>query len=265
MRKTWFGLSATAMLLCLPGQSLSKPLFEPTSFRLSISNQRSTLHLYNNEDFVVRWQAQIVRWDLDDNGIDRLEAADTISVAPGSLELAPGSGGTLVIEAEDLRQGELEGAYRIVLTSGPIGNGLVNTTYNYSLPIFIEPKYESFSSLSEVSNSEPGKLKITISNDGNVHQFIERIIVEGRDDNGGNIFESEIRGWYLLPQRKRSYILSLSKDDCPKTTSLVTKVILRGGHEQRKSDAVELICTSETAYTGFERTGSQMTPVPENK
>jgi P pilus assembly chaperone PapD len=238
-------------------------LFDPTTFYLSDSEPKATLRIFNNEDFPIRWTASLVRWRSDEEGNDKLQQTDEIAIEPSLIELLPHAGGALEIEATKNLQDDVEGTYRVIMTSSEIRNGQVAVTYSYSLPIFIRPKVSIERRPNLSLRTMPGELRLTVHNDSNVHEFVDSVKVEGYSLAGLKIFNLDQSGMYILPKSDRTYTLAVSERDCTNISGIALKIELRNKDVLSEDHPVSMTCRIGSPETGFKKAGSVARAVPK--
>ncbi|MFO7982446.1 MAG: fimbria/pilus periplasmic chaperone [Desulfuromonadales bacterium] len=191
-------------------------------------NQRSdVVRLINEGSEKVSLQIQATEWMQDENGEDLYVPSKDLIFFPKILTVEPK-------EERVLRAGirspavQREKTYRLFIEEIPEASRAdatqVSINIRFGLPVFVEPLQKQ--AQAEISSLElkAGKIAAEISNTGNVHFRINKIIVHGLDAEGREIFRKEKQGWYLLAEASRHHELDLPADGCSRSATLLLEV-----------------------------------------
>ncbi|NIJ68326.1 fimbrial biogenesis chaperone [Xanthomonas sp. 60] len=137
------------LLLCAPTSHALE--LRPTTLELAPGQVQTELWLVNDHHNAWEGRLRVYRWDQD-NGVDRLQATDTLIASPTHALLPPGTRQKvrLVMTAPPPAGRPIEQAFRVLIE--PAAPGLAR----YSLPLFVS-----------TARSAPGALSARLERTGN--------------------------------------------------------------------------------------------------
>jgi P pilus assembly chaperone PapD len=231
-----------------------KPLYSPTSFTFDGSTDQALLELFNNDSTPLVWTAKILRWDLDDAGVDHFFETSDFVIESQTIVLPPKSGRTVKIKPNGKPASASEQTYRLLLTTERQEASDFRVTYNHTLPIFLTAKKRYVArSLSNISSS-PNRMEISVSNDGSDHAYLETISVRAFDKSGYTLYNIKESGWYILSGRARTYQVMLSEVDCRNQSEVQIAAKFRDGTDVSKNISSLPSCeNSQISRTGFSK------------
>lgn len=213
-------LSATTILvLCLLPASSFAGEWQVIPIRLDFDKEikSGVLTVKNRGDETLNIQIKAFAWSQDNEGKDQyIESADLIYLP----KIA-----TVDKESEQVIRTGLkfpatsrEKSYRLFVEEIPKPRKAESSTIaiaiRFGVPIFVKPiKEESAGEVTALTLSK-GRLDARITNSGNVHFNIASLTVSLRDAKGGEIYSTDVKGWYLLSGASRLYSVPIPSEAC---------------------------------------------------
>ncbi len=164
------------------------------------------------------FQLKAFAWSQDEQAKDKyLETADLVFF-PKLFAVEPG-GAQVIRIGTKLPFPEREKTYRLHIEQMPgknRGEGIqVSLLIRFELPVYLEAEQERISGeLADVTVAA-GSVRALVRNTGNTHFRIEKTLVRGYNAEGGEIFNSENTGWYLLAGVARPFEITVPEGVCP--------------------------------------------------
>lgn len=199
----------TATLICLLlgtcGRSEAVKLaFNPTLLEVSTNRSPTTSTQVTNQDSEpMDFTAEVLKWTQKD-GQDVLEPSRDVVVSPQKFVVLPGRSQTVRV-AVRLRGGDLDSAYRLVLTAvpkapkpGPANaaeqiTNTVLTNYAFRIPLFVTNS-RTHSNLSFTLNRQSAVTTLGIINSGNGVAILRNIALSSAAG------KKVLGNTYVLPQ-----------------------------------------------------------------
>ena len=198
-------------------------------------DDRSTtavLTLMNEGEDKITVQLNAKSWDQDDQGTDNYSETRDIVFFPKILEVEPATERIIRIGYQGEATPAREATYRIFLQELPVtkpGEMALKFAITLSIPIFIQPSMERRDVAIEEVSQRPGQLRVKVRNGGNTHVVVNGITLKGLDVAGQEVFLSEVRGWYLLSNKSKTYELQIPEDGCSQAAEIEVEVQAGGG------------------------------------
>jgi fimbrial chaperone protein len=150
-------------------------------------------------------------WTSSDSS-DPGQPTDDIIASPSIFTIAPGQ--TQLVRLGPVRDltGDVEHTYRLVATEIPPPNptGTVQTILRMRLPVFVAPHTIAALPLTwHVVRTDPGRLLVRATNDGNVHQRIRLL----RVTSGSRVLFDAVVAAYVLARQSRDWSIPLKAGD----------------------------------------------------
>ncbi len=198
-----------ALLLAATGfapASPALPRWHITANRLDVAagNLAADFTIANDDRINERFEVTAYSWNQHDGTDTRRIDVDDVLIFPRLVELAPG-------ESTRVRVGVLrtdpsvEADYRIAVEQlfdpQPNRSG-IHFLLAYNLPLFIAPERRIFNARIVGISARSRRLRITVSNDGNVHAFMATAVVRWRGASS-----TYRQPFYVLPHRTMAFTL----------------------------------------------------------
>jgi len=236
----------TLFLAAAPGAAFGGSLkVVPVRVYLDGPSSTAVLTLTNNGPDGITVQIGAKSWEQDEQGQDQYHETRDIVYFPRILELEPSSERIIRIGYQGPRVLESEGAYRLFLQELPLtgsGEQVLKLVLTLSIPVFVKPSVERTSFAIKPLEQAQGQLSVNVANEGNTHVLLDRITVRGLDSASRQAFSTEARGWYLLPDRSRTYELVVPQTGCSQAQKI--QIELRAGSQTATTvvDSVASLC-----------------------
>jgi len=231
MMKRIMSWTLAAFLTAIPFGVLAGSL-KVVPIKLSFDDRSATavLTLTNEGAEKVTVQLEAKSWDQDDRGMDNYSETSDIVFFPKILVVEPAADRIIRIGYQGERTPAREKTYRIFLQELPVtkpGEMALKFTITFSIPIFVQPNIQHGDVVLEEVTQERGQLHVKVRNDGNTHVVVNGIEVMGLDVAGLQVFSKEMRGWYLLSNRSKTYELPIPESGCTQAAKI--EVAMRAG------------------------------------
>ena len=223
----------------------------PIKVFLDDRSTTASLTLTNEGEENVTVQLHAKSWDQDDQGIDIYAETDDIVFFPKIVTLEPATERIIRVGYQgDSTQGS-EKTYRLFVQELPVsdpGEMTLRFAITFSIPIFVMPAVRSRDfSITDVSQ-ERGGLRVAVSNAGKTHVSVEEVRARGLDTAGYQVYSTELRGWYVLSGKTKTYELTIPEDGCSKATAIEVEMKAGGRIVTNRLDAnVETCETADDA------------------
>jgi len=202
----------------------------PTRVDLAGRNANTLLTLRNESDTPIRFEITTSKWTQSDAGEIQLAPTDEILFFPALVTLGPKESKKVRIAATATPSAQ-EKTYRIFFEELPPletpedqGPASVRILTKMGIPIFVAPEKR----VVQAAISEPvlagGKVTFDVTNGGTVRYSIFNVKILGLDSEGGQLFEKEQSGWYVLAGGKRTYDVPLTPEETQSLKSLRIEV-----------------------------------------
>ncbi|MDD5223619.1 MAG: fimbria/pilus periplasmic chaperone [bacterium] len=167
-------------------------------------------------------QLSIFNWKQDNKANDVYEPTENIIITPKILTLKKGEERVIRVGYVKYSE-EKELSYRIYLEEisaekpGVMG---LKMLLKVGIPIFITSAKEKPAGVIEGVEIQNGKIKANVKNNGNSHLFLTSIKAVGDDGNGKDLFQQDLKGWYLLPGVSKTYLFDIPGNVCRKLKTI---------------------------------------------
>lgn len=254
MRKKRITNWAVALFLtAIPFAVLASSL-RVTPIKVTFDDQSTTavLKLMNEGDGKITVQLDAKSWDQDDQGADSYTDTRDIVFFPKILEIAPATERIIRIGYQGNTALAIEKTYRVFVQELPIakpGEAALTFAMTFSIPIFIRPDVERNDVIIEDVNSRHGQVRVTVRNDGNTHVMVDHIKLKGLDAAGREVFSNEMRGWYLLSNKNKTYEVPIPTDGCKQAAKIEVTMQAGSNTAATSIDAVAGQCGTNDRAT----------------
>jgi fimbrial chaperone protein len=224
MKKRIASWAVALLLTAIPFAVLASSL-RVTPIKLTFDEQSTTavIKLMNEGDGNITVQLDAMSWDQDDQGADNYTDTKDIVFFPKILEIAPTTERIIRIGYQGDTAPAIERTYRIFVQELPVtkpGEAALTFAMTFSIPIFIRPGAERNDVTIEDANSQHGQVRVTVRNGGNTHVIVNHIKLKGLDAAGQEVFSNEMRGWYLLSNKSKTYEVPIPIDGCKQAAEI---------------------------------------------
>ncbi|MSN26082.1 MAG: fimbria/pilus periplasmic chaperone [Geobacter sp.] len=210
-------------------------------------NRTERLTLKNESDRPLVLLIKPYLWTQGADGADRYEEISDLIIFPKVLTILPGEERAVRIgigAAPTL----VEKAYRIYLEEQPSKDdqtsqgAVARVLMRIGIPVFVQPlKHEPILSFTEMAIARNG-LHLTLANSGNSFAMAEQILVRGLDAKGTELFSKVLGGFYLLAGTRRTFDVTLPKEQCAAVTRLTANTRNNGTDIHKALDTISGVC-----------------------
>jgi fimbrial chaperone protein len=197
-------LAATMLSSALPASAGAFNV-KPIRVFLSKDTDSTVLTIENQDQRVLRLQVRAFAWSNDRQGQPVLTPSDDLIVFPTLVDINP-------MEHRSIRIGfsgtaaAKELTYRIALDEMPSLESQLSRSKQPGLevrtritvPVFFSPLISTTKAQIDDLSLNKGVVRVSFSNQGNVHATVSKAEIIGRDSSGSTVFEKSINGWYVL-------------------------------------------------------------------
>jgi fimbrial chaperone protein len=206
----WFFLS-WIMLFVLISNTYAEYSFDKTRIILSSKKAVDTIKLSNvGKDTPINIQTQVLLWEQN-NGNDVYKQTKDLIVAPPMVKIPIGKTQIMRLGWRSPRPLTQELAYRFILndlTPYKVKPNTVLMRLKINMPVFIKPDNPIVQAQWKVRRSGSSAVNITVTNTGNVHIQVLKIVLTNANNE---VIASQPSNFYLLPAQSKQGSLSLAK------------------------------------------------------
>lgn len=199
--------------------------FSITPIRIFFDERAKTsaLNVTNESGEGLTLQLKVFAWQQDEEGKDVYTPTEDIIFFPKIFELEK-QGNKLVRLGTEVPFGSREKTYRLYLEELPEPHEQKTTAVRIlmrvGVPIFIQPLNPEVKGRIEAAVLQKGSLSFRVRNEGNTHFIIKKILVQGLDEAGGQLFTTEAGGGYLHGDTTRGFAVEIPADGCLQAKTL---------------------------------------------
>lgn len=172
----------------------------PIRLDLSRKAKSGVITVRNTGDEILQVSVMAKEWLQDEAGKDQYADTANLIFFPKVLQIKPNSERVIRvgIKAPAIKQEQTFRLYIKEAVSPLKRSSQVAVALQFGAPIFIQPLEENIAG--EISDIEltDGKINFSVKNLGNTHFRTTRIDVIGKDASGQQLFNQELKGWYVL-------------------------------------------------------------------
>lgn len=203
-----FSLAASA--------SASAGDFAVSPIRLDFDRATKTgvITISNDGEDSLQVQMKAFEWTQDADGKDKYEETDDLIFFPRIATVGKGER-RLLRTSYKIPATDRQKTYRLFIEEipgpqkTPAQGAQIAVAVRFGVPIFLKPLKEEVRGEVESVKYADGKLNVRIKNSGNTHFFINNIQLRSQD----KVTEDQ-KGWYLLNGAARTYIFTLTPQNC---------------------------------------------------
>lgn len=220
----------------------------PISLDLSPKVKSGVITIKNTGDEVLQVSVVAKKWLQDQTGKDQFEDTSNLIFFPKVLQVKPNSERVIRVgvKAPAIKQ---EQTYRLYIKEAvppSKRSSQVAVALQFGAPIFIQPLEESIvGEINDIQISN-GKINFSVQNLGNTHFRTKRVEVIGKDGSGQQVFDQELKGWYVLAGATQYHEAVIPLEILSLLTEIDIRVI---------SDRMELF--KAVSYNGAEKVPPQ--------
>lgn len=172
----------------------------PISLDLGRKTKSGVITVRNTGDEVLQVSVMAKEWLQDEAGKDQYVDTSNLIFFPKVLQIKPNSERVIRvgIKAPAIKQEQTFRLYIKEAVSPLKRSSQVAVALQFGAPIFVQPLEENIAG--EITDIEltDGKINFSVKNLGNTHFRTTRIDVIGKDISGQQLFNQELKGWYVL-------------------------------------------------------------------
>lgn len=220
----------------------------PTRVDFDRGTKSSVVTVWNESQEILTFTVDALAWTQDDSGKDQFTPTADLVFFPRVLSIKPG-------ESRVIRIGmrapavKAEKSYRLFIKEQPsrktAKEGTVAVVMQFAIPVFSKPVQESFAGTFEKLTFSDAVLDLFLRNTGNIFFRINDVEFSGKDVTGAEIFQQQLKGWYLLTGAGRSFSIDLPPDLCATIHTLDVVVNTDHGPLTKQIELDQDICSSQ--------------------
>lgn len=234
-------------LLTLPAAASE---FSVSPIRLDLGGvARSGAVVVRNDDTkALSFQIRGADWNQDMQGADVYSDRTDLVYFPKLLVIPAGSEAVIRV---GLRQPlvQKEKAYRLFIeempapdTDGAVAGGRVRVLMRFGVPIFVVPAKPQDQMDVDQLELEKGVARLDLTNSGNQHQAIEKLLFVGFAKDGGIIFSRQLADRYVLAGTRKTYTVNIPPEHCANLTRLSVELKTNRSEALRQLDVRSSKC-----------------------
>lgn len=240
---------ATAVLL-IPSGALAGFRVVPIKIYLDANTRTTVLKVTNDGDEKATVQVEAFEWGQDAQGKDVYLPTKELVFFPKITDIEKGEEKIIRVGYEGKMKEPVEKTYRLFLQELPVskpGEVAVKMAIRMGLPVFIKPVKETRAKAIEGMELSGGDLMVRVSNSGNTHLIVTKILVKGFNEAGAETFARETSGWYVLAGKTGSYTVPISRDECLRSRSLKAQVEADSRATDKTIEISQAMCADKEA------------------
>lgn len=201
----------------------------PVTVTLDPSNQTALIKVTNGSNESARYQLEMKTWNESTSGEMQLAPTTEVIFFPQLLTLEPGASHNIRVGVTS-PPSAVERTYRLFIQElpkprPPGAKNAVQVLTRVGIPIFVgaggaAPRVE-VSGL----DLKKGTIQAVVANHGTGHARPASVTVSLLDGQGGQIFQKQWDGWYILANHVRDYSAQVPSDQCKKAVNLRADVL----------------------------------------
>lgn len=211
-------VAALLFLLLIPAVTMAGE-WQVIPIRLDFDKgtKSGVLTVKNRADESLNIQIKAFAWSQDNDGKDQyIESADLIYLP--KIATVEKGGEQVIRTGLKFPATSREKSYRLFVEEIPKPRKAESSTIaiaiRFGVPIFVKPVKEENAGEVTSLTLDKGKLDARIANSGNVHFNITSLTVSLRDAKGGEVYTTDVKGWYLLSGASRLYSIPIPGEAC---------------------------------------------------
>lgn len=192
----------------------------PIRLDLDRNTRSGSVTVSNDDEAPLLLQIKVYAWTQDAEGKDQYEESSELTYSPRLMTLQPKEQ-RIVRAGVRIPAAAQEKAYRLFIEEIPEpqkaqqSGGQVAVAIRFGVPVFVKPLVDEFKAEIVAPAVSKGVLTLGVKNSGNSHFRIQSIKLQS-----GELFSTELPGWYLLPGNSRTQTATLPADVCRKLGEL---------------------------------------------
>jgi len=201
--------------------------FQVMPLRLFINPHTKTtvLRVINSDEKSLTVQLNARSWYQNEMGEDNYRDTRDIVVFPRIMTIKKGEEQIVRVGYQGEPATDRERSYRLFLTELPVEeNPAAGARLIFALrlgvPIFIEAATEKHASSIEAVKLSQGQIQFQIKNNGNTHFNVGNIKSTGFNEAKSEVFTSSGRGWYVLPDKTRTFAVGVPEKGCLESVAI---------------------------------------------
>ena len=203
---------------------------QPT--RLDLKPGRSgVLTLRNDGVETVRFEVFAHGWEQGVDGAMKLEPTQDVAFFPSLLEIPPGESRPIRIGVTRAPR-DREASYRLVVRQIPgaakESGAAIRVITEMSIPIFVAPEGARAEPRLEIGGVKDGKFEVQLSNPGNASYRPQRVLVKLLGDDGAELVQRTIPGWYVLAGGRLHHDVEIPADACTRLREVAVEAEVEG-------------------------------------
>ncbi|HKJ04610.1 MAG TPA: fimbria/pilus periplasmic chaperone [Geopsychrobacteraceae bacterium] len=172
----------------------------PISLDLGHKTKSGVITVRNTGEDILQVSVMAKEWKQDGAGKDQYSDTRNLIFFPKVLQIKPNSERVIRVgvKAPAIKNEQTFRLYIKEAVSPTSRSSQVAVALQFGAPIFVQPLEENISGEIADIKIEDGHINFSVKNVGNTHFRTTRIEVIGKDDSGQQLFNQELKGWYVL-------------------------------------------------------------------
>jgi len=236
------------MFFLLQSQSvLSEGLHvSPLKIYFGSESNTASLKVVNDNPDTISLQLEAMTWFQDEEGQDQYAPTTDIIFFPKILSVKANEKRIIRVGYQGEPVGSLEQNYRLYLQQLPVekpGEISAKFVVRMGIPIFIRPAEEVIQWEFVAETLVEKGFQIRVNNIGTGFLMVGAMDVTGRDAAGEKVFSASEQGWYVLAQKRRSFVVPVDKQFCDQASTLEVSITANRETRNRQVDASSIDCS----------------------
>lgn len=220
----------------------------PVRLELGPAARSGAISVKNEGKHPLSFQLQAREWRQDADGKDEhVDTADLVFF-PKIMTVEPGQEGVIRVGTRTPVV-PTEKTYRLFIEElpsnvrPPEGPGAkINFLIRFGAPIFVGPAQPKDALELGTPTLAAGQLAFSARNDGNRHQMIQSIRIQGMDAQGQQVVSLALADRYILSGVSKPYLATIAPDQCQKLAALEVGLTTDKQEVKRRIEVTRSMC-----------------------
>lgn len=209
----------------------------PVRLHIEPGKKTTSVTISNKGSEKMTVQLSAVKWEFDALGADKYSDTSELAFYPKIMTIDAGENRIIRIGYEGGKKRPVEKSFRLFVEELPsdLKDNTVKMALRMALPVFIRPNKVVRDSAITKAMLYDGIIMTMIENSGNSHEMVEKLTARGFDKEGNETFSLDYKGWYLLAEKSKQYLLALDEEACKKSATIKINATLDTTHIYTKN------------------------------
>ena len=222
-------MACSVFFTFLPQKSVAADFtIAPVRIFFDTDTTTTILTVTNKSEETLTLQLKSFTWQQDEEGMDVYLPTEDIIFFPKIFKIEKDEE-KLVRLGTKIPPGSHEKTYRLFLEEIPVAQqskgAAVRILMRVGVPIFIVPIQEEVKGSIAGAAVQKGALSLTVKNEGNSHFIFRKIMAQGINDGGNEVFTTETGGGYLHAGNAKNFMIEIPADSCLQAKTLEISII----------------------------------------